>query len=151
VSLRFPYQHYSSARPIISLPGRAHRSRPVIAVTLLGPAASLSKDALVDTGADDTIFPENVARTVGIDLSAAPQMTVSALGTNAIPLRLVQVMLRVADANEQREWLAWVGFTPARLRHPVLGYAGFLQYFTATFFSDTHEMQLQVNSGYSGT
>jgi hypothetical protein len=61
------------------------------------------------------------------------------------------VTLRVADNQEWREWQAWVGFTSTKLRHPLLGFAGFLQYFTATLHGDREELELTVNSLYAGT
>lgn len=66
-------------------------------------------------------------------------------------LRFAQVTLRIADNKERREWQAWVGFTTAPLPHSLLGYAGFLQYFTATFHGDREEVELTVNGLYSGT
>jgi hypothetical protein len=66
-------------------------------------------------------------------------------------VRYAEVTLRIADNQEQREWKAWVGFTAARLRQPLLGYAGFLQYFTATFHGDREEVELTVNPTYPGT
>ena len=44
----------------------------------------------------------------------------------------------------------WVGFTSAPLRQPLLGYAGFLQFFTATFHGDREEVELAVNAAYPG-
>jgi hypothetical protein len=55
------------------------------------------------------------------------------------------------DTREQREWPAWVGSTSARLRQPLLGYAGFLQFFTATFEGDREEVLLTINASYPGT
>jgi hypothetical protein len=66
-------------------------------------------------------------------------------------VRLAEVTLRLAGNNEQREWKAWVGFTAAPLRQPLLGYAGFLQFFTATFHGDREEVELAVNVTYAGT
>jgi hypothetical protein len=61
------------------------------------------------------------------------------------------VTLRIATAQEQREWQAWVGFTSGKLRRPILGFAGCLQYFTSTFLGDREEVELSVNRLYSGT
>jgi hypothetical protein len=61
------------------------------------------------------------------------------------------VRLRITDGQEMREWEAWIGFTPARLRYPILGFAGCLQFFTATFHGDQEEVTLAVNALYSGT
>jgi hypothetical protein len=37
------------------------------------------------------------------------------------------------------------------MQQPILGFAGFLQYFTATFIGDREEVELTVNSLYPGT
>ena len=39
----------------------------------------------------------------------------------------------------------------ANLQSPLLGFAGFLQFFTATFRGDREEIELTVNSLYPGT
>ncbi len=140
--MRFPYQHISIQSPTIALGGRWVRPRPIIGVTLIGPTDSRLRDGLLDTGADDTVFPENLAEIIGLDLTNAPvgQATTATLG-NA-PLRYAQLRLRITDGIEQREWPAWVGFTPAKLQQPLLGFAGFLQFFTATFHGDREQVEL---------
>jgi predicted aspartyl protease len=127
------------------------RSRPVISVTALGPLASWTLDALLDTGAEDTVFPEWVAARLGFDLTNAPVGSASGPGGGSAILRYAQITLRIADQFERREWLAWVGFTAAKLNLALLGFAGFLQYFTATFFGDREEVELTVNGSYPGT
>jgi hypothetical protein len=57
----------------------------------------------------------------------------------------------LAQGRERREWRAWIGFTPAHLFRPVLGFAGCLQFFTATFHGDREEVELAVNALYPGT
>jgi hypothetical protein len=66
-------------------------------------------------------------------------------------MAVAEVTLRVADSKERREWKAWVAFSPVPLRQPLLGFAGFLQYFTATFHGDREEVELAVNSLYPGS
>jgi hypothetical protein len=61
------------------------------------------------------------------------------------------VRLRIADAKERREWQAWVGFTAAPLRQPLLGYAGFLQFSDATCRVEREEVELAVNASYRGS
>jgi hypothetical protein len=51
---------------------------------------------------------------------------------------------------EQREWPAWVAFTPARLNQPLFGFAGLLQFFTAAFHGDREQVELTINSLYPG-
>jgi hypothetical protein len=117
---------------------------------LIGPLRSWPLDALVDTGAEDTVFPEWVANAIGLDLTKAPTGTGAGVGGTPVVLRYAQITLRIADNNERREWQAWAGFTPMHLRLALLGFAGFLQYFTATFHGDREEVELTANNSYSG-
>ena len=151
MSLLFPYGVEAVAHAVVSLGGRWSRPRPQILVSVIGPSATRARIGRLDTGADDTVFPENLAIALGLDLSSAPvgQATTATL-TNA-PLRYAQVRLRITDGKEQRDWPAWVGFTPAKLHLPLLGFAGFLQFFTATFHGDREQVELTVNSLYPGT
>ncbi len=150
MSLRFRYQPFpgSAAHPV--------RFRPVIPVTLIGPTGlSLAIDAIVDPAADDTVFPEDVAAALRIDLTRASTGTGAGAGLVPVPLRYVDVDLRLVDliggSGEQREWPAPVGFTAVKFRHPLLGYTGFLQFFDAQFFGALQELELRVNNLYPGT
>jgi hypothetical protein len=117
---------------------------------LLGPANTYTQAALLDTGADDSVFAESVAGKLGIDLADAPSGSALGVGSAPLSVRYAEITLRVSDGRENREWLAWVGFTAVRLRWPLLGFAGFLQFFTATFHGDREEVELAVNSFYRG-
>lgn len=108
-------------------------------------------EALVDTGADDTVFPEVIAQSAGIDLAGAPSATMAGIASRPQVIRYAYVTLRLTDGAEFREWPSWVGFTSARLIRPIFGFAGFLQFFTATFHGDREEVELTVNPLYPGT
>ena len=108
-------------------------------------------DALLDTGSDDTVFPERVAAAIGVDLSNAPVGEASVVGLAGIRVRYAQVKLRISDGREQREWTGWVGFTASPLKQPLLGFAGFLQFFGSHFHGDQEVVELTVNRLYPGT
>jgi predicted aspartyl protease len=120
-------------------------------VTLIGPADSRFREGLLDSGADDTVFPESLAADIGVDLTNAPARQLSTAARTAHPLRYAQVTLRIFDGGERREWPAWVGFTPARLKQPLLGIAGFLQFFDTNLRGALEVAELTVNSSYPGT
>jgi predicted aspartyl protease len=151
MSLLFRYKVVPVSHAVLSLGGRWSRPRPILPIAVVGPANTSAVDGYLDTGSDDTVFSERLAARIGLDLKNAPigQLTTATL-TNA-PVRYAQVILRVTDGKEQREWPAWVGFTSAKLRSPLLGFAGFLQYFTATFRGDREEVELEVNRLYPGS
>jgi hypothetical protein len=112
---------------------------------------TVARHCLLDTGADDTTFPETLAEELGIDLSHAPTYTFAGVGGRPQTVRYAQVSLRVSDGQEFREWQAWVGFVNVVMIWPLLGFAGFLQYFTATFHGDDEEVELAINTIYPGT
>jgi hypothetical protein len=151
MSLSFRYKLQPVGHPVVGLGGRHVRPRPIIPITVVGPAGSHALDALVDSGADDTIFPEGLAVRLGIDLTNAPHGTGTGVALGVVELRYAEVTLRIADNQEQREWRGCVGFTASKLRRPLLGFAGCLQFFTTELQGDREEVKLTVNSLYPGT
>ena len=151
MSMRFRYTRFPVRGLVVSLGGRSVRSRPIIRVTLIGPSGTHIDRGLLDSGADDTVFAEAVAQLLGIDLTNAPVGHASGTGLVTAQIRYAEVDLRVTDGREFRQWRAWIGFTSTPLKQPLLGFAGFLQYFTATFYNDLEEVELTVNSLYPGT
>jgi predicted aspartyl protease len=150
MSLLFPYRQGRSPAPVIPLGGRTTRPRPLIDVTLVGPAGSKIVTALLDTGADDTVFSDQVAQSLGLDLSNAPQHIVAGVGSPPYVISYAQVTLRITDGKEFREWSALVGFTSAHMTHSLLGFAGCLQFFDALFHGEREEVELTVNGLYPG-
>jgi hypothetical protein len=95
-------------------------------------------------------FPDTLAARIGVDLTNAPIGTGTGAGMAGIALRYAEIRLRLTDGRELREWPAWVAFTSVPLPYPVLGFAGCLQFFTATFHGDREEVRLTVNKLYPG-
>jgi hypothetical protein len=149
--MTFRYRRFNVPQPIWALTGRGYWPRPVCDVTILGAARAWVGAALLDSGADSTVFPEAAAITLGLDLSRAPLALASGIGGGRSLLRLAEVTLRLTDGNEFREWPARVGFTSAPLKRALLGYAGCLQFFTAAFDGDRVEVTLTVNGSYPGS
>ncbi len=150
MSLRYRYQRFPTPEPVVPLGGN-ERPRPVIPVTLIGPEGDYAKDAVLDTGSDDTVFPEKAAQEMGIDLGSAPRRTARGVGGKRLHVRYAQVTLRLTDGREFLEWRGWVAFTSSPLERPLLGYAGCLQYFTATFHGDREEVRLAINRAFPGS
>ena len=49
------------------------------------------------------------------------------VGGTPIALLYAQVILRLTDGQEHREWPAWVGFAPIQMNRALLGFAGCLE------------------------
>jgi hypothetical protein len=151
MSLLFRYKVIQAPRAVVPLGGRWSRPRPLLPIAVIGPTNTSAVDGYLDTGADDTVFSERLATRIGLDLTNAPQGQLTTATLTKAPVRYAQVSLRITDGKEQREWPAWVGFTPTRLQSPLLGFAGFLPFFTASFHGDREVVELTVNRLYPGT
>jgi hypothetical protein len=150
MGLVFPFRRVTIPHRAIALGGIRQRPRPLIDVTLIGPSGAALRTGLLDTGSDDTIFPEADAVFIGLDLTQAPISWMAGVGSAPAAVRYARVTLRLTDGVEQREWPAWVGFTAARLNRPLLGFAGCLQFFAATFHGDREQVELSVAGNYPG-
>ena len=148
--MRFRYHMTRMRQPALALGGRWVRPQPLVHVGVVGPIGTYAVQGILDTAADDTVFPDYAASWIGLDLTGAPTRTSSGVGGVPVSLRYAQVKLRVAGGGEFREWPAWVGFTSLLVRYPMLGFAGFLQFFTAVFHGDIEEVELAVNRLYPG-
>lgn len=148
----FPYLPAAVREPIPSLGGARTRRRPIIPIRVTGPSDTWLCDALLDTGADDTVFEEDLALLVGVDLGQAPVRQTQLLGRpQPLTCRYAPVELRVSDGRETCTWTAIVGFVNGRLRYPLLGHAGCLQFFDADFQGEDHQVVLTANHSFPGT
>lgn len=157
MSLQFPYLPVplGGPPPPTLPPGAASRWRPLIPVRVSNPDTGTFRDfdrVLADSGADDTIFPMGLARTLGIVLlpdSSGGHTIV--WGGSRHPIRYGDVSLEVSDGASTLCWTARVAFTPATLRYPLLGQTGFLQHLDALFRTADRLLLLEPASSFSGS
>ena len=137
--------------PIPSLGGALTRWRPITAVRISGRNYSSLCDGLLDSGADDTVFDEDIAALVGVDLTQAPSRQMLLAGRpQPIACRYAAVELRLTDGSETYEWKAVVSFAHGRLPFALLGHAGFLQFFDADFHGADQEVVITPNRSFPG-
>src|SRR5437870_1049605 len=152
--LQFPFQDEPlSGPPPPSLPaGVTVRWRPLIPVTIIGPTAKrrFFPRALLDPGADDTVFPLAVVGILGVTLRADSGHGLRWRG-QGYSLRFGDVSLELCDGPQVWRWPAVVGFSPAPIRYPILGLAGCLQFFDACFRGQDRIIELEINRSFSGT
>jgi hypothetical protein len=148
--MRFRYVPLATTRPIYPLGGAWVRHRPLLAIEIAGPLGSRFLDAVLDSGADDTIFPEHLAPRLGVVLANAPEGESAAVGGAPLVYRYASVTLRLADHYEECEWEAIVGFIAAPLRRPILGQAGVLQFFDVQLLGAHRETILTPNPSFAG-
>src|SRR5947207_566460 len=122
-------------------------------VRLTCPHGSLLRAGLLDTGADETVFQESLAKDIGLDLTGAEERQIGLVGRPApVRCRYAAVQLQITDGRrETYEWTAVVGFVATRLNYDLLGHGGFLQFFDVEFRGADHEVVLIPNSSFPGT
>ena len=148
--MKIAYLAGRAKTPQPSLGGGLVRYRPIVAVRVAGPTGSWILDGLLDPGSDDTIFPEWIAPMIGVDLSVADDHNLHLAGRGKpIRCRYTSAKLRITDGKQETyEWDAVVGFVAVPLRCPLLGHAGFLQYFDVTFQGADRAAILAPNASF---
>ena len=144
--MRFPYSvniapEPETGDPIVIL-------RPEVLVRIYGPDGKESHYALVDTGADNTIFPASVALRLGISTSPCHGPEARAFGGQEIALTFADVVLELKDDGSSVRWQARVFFAEMNADSEdavILGHQGFLDFFTATFDGEDCSVELDPN------
>jgi hypothetical protein len=127
--------------------------RPEVTIDVIGARRMQSLQALVDTGSDETVFPASLATTIGVQLDRASAGQASAVGGHVVQLVPGAVTLQIALDGRNYRWQAMIGFLEVAQPEDevaLLGYAGFLEFFRATFDSQSHELELTPNDRFPG-
>jgi hypothetical protein len=152
--LWFPYQDEPLAGPPPpSLPaGATVRWRPLVPVDILAPTGLVRRfgRAVLDPAADDTVFPHDTARRLGIRFLPDTGQRLRWRG-HLHPLRFGDVELLLADDASVCRWPAVVAFSPAPIRYPILGNCGCLQFFDVRYLGADRLAGLIPNRSFPGS
>lgn len=123
-------------------------------MTLMGDLSSIKVDAVVDTGADLTLFPRSVATVIGAVVDDSIRWPVGGVGGQSINASPGVVQLEIADGASRFSWRPTVGFVdyprPA-LELSILGHAAFLEYFEVLFDGPAAEVEIRGTSAFPGS
>jgi hypothetical protein len=121
--------------------------RPIVPVRLLGPNGRWSTiDALIDTVADVTLFPERLAERLGVTLTGVAEIPLtSALGTIAI-YRAVELTQELRRFPDTLRWQGMVGFLPRHMTYGLLGTRGFFEFFDVQYSARRCFTEIQPSS-----
>lgn len=149
--MRFPF------RPCDVAPSPAHPSttiwRPIIPIRASGPAGSRRLFGLLDTGADETSLPMEIATDLGIAIDPREPARFEGLGGQAKGFYGRDVRFELKQGKRSFAWqVARVAF----LYDPpdaddeekvtiTLGHVGFFRYFTTTFDNQRSRVEVRPN------
>ena len=105
-------------------------------------------DALVDTGADISLFSFSTAAQLGIDLTNAPELPIgSAIGT-LTTYRTAEVIIEIRRSPEVFRWQTTVGFVPHRMAYAMLGTRGFFEFFRLAYDASVSSFEIEPSSNF---
>ncbi len=126
--MRFPYRREPSS-PSAAHPDRSSVLRPRIRARLKHHERSVDLLALVDSGADDCLFPFEVAEMLGVVLHPAKSHHYGGIGEGVIVASFETVTLEVGGWSLP----LYAGFSDAPSIIPILGQNGFFTSFEVAF------------------
>ena len=128
-----------------------YRYRPIVPVTLVGPANRRhGAYAVLDTGSDDCLFPIGFLVRIGGTPRPETGHHVTWRGSTH-PILYANISLMLADDTSTYSWPTIAAFTSAPIKFSLLGLAGCLQYFDARFRGADRTVELEANWTYPGT
>jgi hypothetical protein len=147
--MRFKYAQRWVQRPVVPHGGVLYRLRPVVSVIVSGPGGSRITDTLIDSGADDTVFPTRFAGLIGLSLDQAPTGYARGVGGAILPCRYATVELRLSDGAEVFQWRTLVAFSD-QVTLALLGHVGFFDFFVVTFHGAAKEVVIVPDATFPG-
>jgi hypothetical protein len=150
--VRFPF------RPCDVVPSAAHPFptiwRPIVPIRVSGPAGTSKLFGLLDTGADETTIPMNVAALLGLELD--PREPARFLGTGGQQAKGFYGKDVGFEFRQGKKSYRWVIPKVACLYDPpeaigeetitlTLGQIGFLRYFNVTFDNQRARVEIRPN------
>jgi hypothetical protein len=124
-------------------------ARPFVSVRIQGPVVGRRlKYALLDTGSQDTLFPIELAESLGIVLGGEKR-TIKWRGQQYwVEFHVVE--LELVQSSVVWRWRTRVGFTAAPLSYALLGHRGCLEFLDATFRGADQVAELETNRTFPG-
>ncbi len=128
--------------------------RPEVSVRFIGPSGEKVILALVDPGSDDSIFPLSIGSLIGVNLDPTKKWRVEGIAGQQVELVPGKVDLELQGSGQIFRWsitMGFIAFDKPENEVAVLGHAGFLNFFSATFDGLNHSLELVPNSNFPGT
>jgi hypothetical protein len=141
--MKWPYSRYQVDKSPICPDGVVFR--PEARVCVRGITAEAILGVLIDTGADHTLLPISIAHRIGARLFEDERDSARGVGGHAIAMIPGVVELELFSNDGSCTWTTVVAF--AEFDRPddecsILGHAGCLEFFLASFDGPKHTVEL---------
>lgn len=119
------------------------QQRPLVALHAIAPnGRRIVVDALVDSGADLTLFTPAAAELLELDLTHIPETPISSAFGTVDSYQAVPLQLELRRPPDSLAWSANVGFVKRHLTYCILGTRGFFEFFR--FHYDVAHSQFEL-------
>jgi hypothetical protein len=145
-ALSFPYAK-SRIRPSAAFPGVTEKLTPVVPVTLLAGNRSALVYPVVDSGADYTVFSEEVAtELLGLDVRSGVAASFCGTTGDMQTAFCHPITLSIGDARNGVSYMTTVAFAPLPADTAgLLGQLGFFDHFAVTLDRRQDRITLRWN------
>lgn len=127
--MKFPYLKLPSYDPKLKW-----TARPYIRIRLTGMGVSKDIYALIDSGADRSLFNTQMAESLGLNLDKSAEEVFSGIEGGSLKAKVHKVKIQVVGMSEEIEILA--GFIDSSGVVAILGQDGFFDAFRIKFEKD---------------
>src|SRR5258708_38681387 len=135
--MKFPYLKQPSAIN----PRAPWINRPIIPVRLSHKAASLEVLALLDSGADISLFNATVAEELLIDITSGDHKEFFGISGHTIDVYYHPIRIQLIGSSESIT--VTVGFTTSRFTRAVLGQADFFMHHQVKFERSKEQLEIK--------
>lgn len=115
-------------------------SRPLIPVRLINKDKQLKVYALLDSGADASLFHSSIAKELGIDMETGRRESFFGISGENINVYFHSINLQIIGSSETVELEA--GFTDSKGVAAILGQTGFFENYHIKFERDKERLEV---------
>lgn len=131
----FKYRKLNTPSPFSK---QKHLLRPIIPVSLINKKCSIRYEALIDSGADFSIFPIEIAEKLNIKLDEKQCLYFSGLEKDLIKGYKSSIIIRIGEYNYKTKII----FADLTGKSGILGQDGFFSLFKVRFSYKQEEIEI---------
>lgn len=133
--MKFPY-----IKTPTNDPNQKWVSRPLIPITIFGPRGSIYLDALVDSGADQSLFHSDIGRAIGLAIETGERKIFGGIEGGQVLTYLHPIDLQIIGIEQKIKVV--VGFAETSGISAILGQEGFFDNFYIKFERSRHSVEI---------
>lgn len=138
--IKFKYRKVAVA-PSQAFPKRKYVPRPIIPLSIIIGGKRLRYEALIDSGADYTIFPAALGLLAGLNIKEGKKESIMGVSGSTMTVYFHHILVNVGGY----EIKVYSGFAEAMNQDPgILGQSGFFNKFQVSFDLKKKEVEIKL-------